>query len=81
MNILKKIDIFSRDFSFSIDGGSFRTQLGGLVSIFIGIGFVILTIRFGKDLYYKADPNYLFKYEPLIHTPYFNFTRSNFALV
>ncbi len=79
MDTLKKIDMFSRDFSFSIDGGSFKTHLGGVFSIFIGFGYAILTGYFGKDLYFKKDPNYLFKYDQLLNPPFYNLTRTNFV--
>ncbi len=70
--------MFAKEFVFNIDGGSFRTPLGGAFSILLAISFLGFTAYFGKDMYLKTDPNYLFKFDNLKYTPFINFTKDNF---
>ncbi len=76
--ILLAIDKLGKDFKFNIKGDNFRTYIGGLISISYYIGAVVLAYYFGKDVYYKENPNFLQMNDIADSYPSFNFTSQNF---
>jgi len=58
-SFLKSIDKIGKPFQFNIEGDTYRTPIGGVISILFYFGALILTGYFGRDLYYKADPNFI----------------------
>ena len=77
--ILKSIDIMSSDIKLKIDKKfKFSTTIGGIVTIFLLFGFLILCGYFGKDLYYKVNPKYIQNSDTLPEHPFLNINNSNF---
>ena len=69
MSCLKKIDYLGKEFRFKIDGGEFKTKLGGLVTItLVGI-LCFLTWYFGGDILYHVEPIMLIDYTILSEYP------------
>ena len=58
MNYLEKLDIFySTDFKFSVfKKPSFKTPLGGVLSIMTLALSVVVSFYFGQDLFYGTNP-------------------------
>ncbi len=79
MHHLKNFDMFAKEFRFNIDGNSFGTIMGGAFSVLVGLSFFGLTAYFGKDIYNKQNPSYLFKLDQLPKPPYVTLTNSNFT--
>jgi len=64
---LKSIDMHGKEFVFNIGGEStYRTIMGGILSLFTYIAFILLTWYYGQDIYNKQDPTLL------VHTEYLN---------
>jgi len=43
MGFLKSIDQFGKRFEFNIDGGSFKTNIGGILTIMFALGICALS--------------------------------------
>jgi len=56
MNFITNLDVSGKQVNFKIDNGEHKTFLGGLISIALGIGLIICSIYYGKDVYYKEFP-------------------------
>jgi len=56
-SFLKSIDKIGKHFQFNIEGDTYRTSLGGVISLLYYFGAFILAGYFGKDLYFKSEPN------------------------
>ncbi len=69
-NILKRIDQLGKEYQFTIDGGSFRTAVGGLLTIFICASAVLLSWYFGKDMYERRQPHFLQRSDLLDSPPF-----------
>jgi len=56
MSCLKAIDTLGKEFRFNIDGGKYKTALGGIVTLLLGWILVFLTWYFGGDILYRVEP-------------------------
>jgi len=57
MDCLKSIDMMGKEFRFNVDGMSaFKTSLGGFMTIFKLIAFLVLIWYFGQDIYNRKEP-------------------------
>jgi hypothetical protein len=57
MSILKKIDIFGTEFQFTIfNNKNFKTNLGGFCTLIAVLFAIILTLLFGRDLFFMDSP-------------------------
>ena len=58
--VLKYIDQIGKPFQFNISGlETFKTSLGGIISIIWLLGIISLFGYFGKDLFEKSNPNFI----------------------
>jgi len=80
MGLLEIIDLFGKEPKLKINRGVLTTSLGGVISIFVFLGTIALTWYFGKDIYEKDNPKYVYKRQfektyPRYHfkSPYFYF--------
>ena len=69
MKFLTSIDNFGRQYQFNIDGGTFRTFIGGILTILMGMATLFLGWYFGQDIYLAESPNVLEKLEYLDYAP------------
>ena len=79
MGRIKSCDFFGKQFNYNIEGGTFKTFLGGLLSIFFGLSTLVLAWYFGIDIYEKKHPFYLettsyYDFNPLIKN--YNYTQT-----
>ncbi len=63
-DIIKSI-YFLGNFNFTLDGDSFKTTAGGILSILIAVTCVILSWFFGNDIYLRESPNFFMQEEYL----------------
>merc|ERR1712032_437662 len=57
VNILKLVDIFPQDFSFTYKGRKhLKTSWGGIISIFSFFSILINAILIGNDIYFRENP-------------------------
>ncbi len=73
-SFFKSIDQLGKGFDFNIDGGIFKTAVGGVFTILLGLVTCFFTWYFGNDLYYKEKPSFLIKEDMLKHQPVINNT-------
>ena len=71
-NILTSIDIFGREFKFTINGGALKTNLGGIFTILVASMTIALGWYFGKDLFEKNDPFFYINKDYLDVPPMFS---------
>ncbi len=76
--LLKYMDKLGKEFKFTIQGDTFRTRPGGVISLLYYIGGIVLSYYFGKDLYYKKDPNVIEQSSFSESYPFFQLNNSNF---
>ncbi len=58
LNFLKTIDILGHDFKFSFEkSDTFKTNVGGVVTILVGIGVFLLCVYFSGDMFVHKNPN------------------------
>ncbi len=75
LSCIKSIDQIGKSFTFNIEGSvTFRTPVGGVFSILIGMGIILLTWYFGKDIYRNEKPNFLMNEDFLVKFPFVNKT-------
>ena len=78
---LKRIDRVGKEFKFNIDGQeSFKTSVGGIISLFYYIGLIALFFYFGRDLYQKNDPNFITRVDILNEYMYSEINNDNFFI-
>jgi len=78
MGLLKSIDQFGKQFQFNIEGGTFKTNFGGFLTILFALGICALSWYFGFDLYAKENPFFLQKSTHFDLAPYiidFNYSQ------
>ena len=82
MNYLEKLDIFySTDFKFSVfKKPSFKTPLGGVLSIMTLALSVVVSFYFGQDLFYGTNPKVYYNQVITETYPSFNLTKDNFLI-
>ena len=81
-SFLKSIDRVGKEFKITIDRQeSFKTTIGGLITIIYYCGLIALFFFFGKDLYLKQEPNFIQRVdvERKDVYEYFNVSNSFFA--
>ena len=76
MKFLKSIDIYGKEFKFTISGGKLTSWVGGLITILFLCSFLACLGYFGKDIYYKKFPKIISEYLHLSKSPYYEL--SNF---
>ena len=69
MNLITSMDSFGKQYQFNVDGGTFKTLLGGLLSIIMTLSTFGLFFYFGSDLYYKDSPWVIEKMDYLDYPP------------
>ena len=70
LTFLKDIDRVGKNFNFNIDGkDTFRTGLGGVISILYYIALIAMFGYFGKDLFIRQDPNFIQRIDYLENYP------------
>ena len=62
-SFLIKIDQLGKKFNFNIDGGKFRTKLGGIFTILLIIGLLIALWYFGREVYERKMPFFIWNQE------------------
>ena len=78
-DLLLRVDYMGKDFKFLINGDdSFKTILGGLISLLTILANIVCFWYFGQDLYYRESPAYLVKKENLDHYSSQLLNNSNF---
>ncbi len=85
MYIVKSIDYFGKQFNFNVNGGTFKTFLGGIISLSIFLSTLVLACYFGIDIYLRKKPNFLrhtkyLQYYPLTKNHNYNDTLVAFRL-
>ncbi len=76
--MLKRIDIFDKDFKFTYDLTSFKTNFGGFMSFLMACSTLILTWYFGQDIYQRKKPIFIIKSDRYPEHPFYNLTNENF---
>jgi len=77
---IKKLDYMGKEFKLTIEGSSFKTFFGGLLSIFKACIFLFLCWYYGQDIYKREEP-YLLKEEQMLnYFPLVNINNQNFNL-
>ena len=66
---ITSFDTYGKQFQFNIEGGTFKTLFGGILSIIMGLATVGLFGYFGIDLYLKENPMVLEKLDYLDYSP------------
>ena len=57
-SILRSIDFLGKSISFTINSKkTFKTILGGILSISIYLGYLFLFIEFGQNYFFKKNPS------------------------
>ncbi len=56
MSFLETIDLLGKSFKFNYNGSEYKSIEGGILTILLGIGYIIFTGYFGKDLVLKESP-------------------------
>ena len=80
-DFFKTIDRVGKEFKFTIDGKeSFKTIIGGVISLFYYMGLIALFFYFGRDLYQKTDPNFLTRQDVLNEYNFKNINDNNFFI-
>jgi len=72
------MDIFEKDFKLTYKKNGFQTTVGGIITLLMGIGVIILVWYFGQDIYLKRKPFFLRKELYLPKFPFYNITNENF---
>jgi len=81
MKFIRQIDIFDKEVKFSIDKEStYKTFIGGLLTIFVILSSLALLWYFGKDIYERAQPYQNNFYKFLNNYPYYQINETNFEL-
>jgi len=70
MSILTAIDNLGSSVKFKINGRDFKTKLGGVVTLLIGFGLMILAWYFGQDIYKREEPTFKTKFTLLDYYPF-----------
>jgi len=81
--MLKSIDVFGCEFRMMHDRNyTFKTGLGGLMTIFMGMTLLVLMWYFGQDIYEKQNPFFLKKSNQSMEYPFHSIGNDNmfFAL-
>ena len=82
MKVIKSIDIFGKQVKFKIDeDDSYKTYIGGILTILVYLGMALLTWNFGKDVYEKAQPKLISYIEFLKEYPYMKIENPTFGFV
>jgi len=56
---LSSVDRIGKSFTFTFGGKeTFTTAWGGIISIFQFIGLLVLLFYFGRDIYFKQEPEF-----------------------
>ena len=79
MDFIKKFDIFDKEVKLKYEGESFKTSLGGLLSIIVFAGTIILSWYFGKEMYELSNPKYIINRNQLPTIPVIPINKTNFA--
>ncbi len=58
-NFFQSFDQIGKEFKFNYNGSQFRTSEGGILTIIIAIGYVVLTWYFGQDIYLRVSPKFI----------------------
>ena len=82
IDMIKRFDSMGKEFKFTINGGSYRTLFGGIISIFKAVSFLILCWYYGQDIYERKAPLLLKKETMLGEYPQVKLNSSffNFAI-
>ena len=59
--MLKSIDILDTGFKFTYEKSNFKTTFGGILTLILGCGILVLIWYFGNDIYYKKFPIFIKK--------------------
>ncbi len=79
MKYISKIDLFGKEFKFTINGSErFRSTFGGILTIIVAIIVGVLAFFFGQDLYYRRNPKIINEEKtPSTYPPPFKLTNKN----
>ena len=82
MEFVRELDfLFSSEFKFSVfKKSSFKSTLGGILTILTVTLSALLSFYFGADLYYRTNPNIVYNQVVPETYPAFNITKDNFLL-
>ncbi len=70
--ILVGVDQLGKQMNFNIEGGTYRTSLGGIITIISFIGMMTLIYYFGNDLLYHKSPAFMKTTFKTNHYPFRN---------
>lgn len=75
----KYLDIIGKEVQFKIESNeTYRTIVGGILTIVLGVVTMISLWFFGSDIIFKTNPNFLSNDLPLEHPEFFTLNNSNF---
>ncbi len=80
MSFLARFDYLGKDFKFNFEGGNFKTNLGGVITLLIWISYVVLTWYFGRDIYLKESPFQIKNESNFLKHPRINLKKQDFIL-
>ncbi len=80
ISFLKSIDSTGKEFKFKIEGGNFTTPLGGFLTIFRVIGYLVCAWYFGIDIIERKNPKIIKKETVLPSIPFTTLNSSNFFI-
>ncbi len=78
IDYIRSIDQLGKEFKLSINGGTFNTLTGGILTILISITLIVLCWYFGQDIYLKRSPHLLKSEKLLPKYPYITLNTTSF---
>jgi len=79
LNFLCLIDIFGKEINLQIKSYQvYKTPVGGVLTLFIGVVTLVAIWFFGKDIIYKEQPSYLTKKLSLPKWPFIRLNNKDF---
>ena len=81
LDLFKVCDLYGKTFQFTVFKKElYKTEFGGLLSILSILSIMCSIIYFGKDFFYRQNPNYIYQASTLPSYPIVNIDNSNFYL-
>jgi len=79
--LLENMDIFGKDFNFTIGGDRLKTRMGGFVTILLFFSILACAGYFGKDIYFKVAPNFITEQLVLPRIPFIELNKFETPLI
>ena len=78
IDMIKRFDSMGKEFKFTINGGTYTTLFGGIISILKAVSFLVLCWYYGQDIYERKSPNLIKRETMLNDFPQVKLNTSNF---